>query len=81
MTRVVVKGTKAADLEDAIFSCPVNAFRKIEGGLLVISPEDCIDCGVCQTECPAGTILEDSEAKAEDTKFNAEQAKTGTPAQ
>jgi len=81
MTRVVVKGTKATDLEDAIFACPVDAFRKIKGGLIVISPEDCIDCGVCQTECPSGTILEDSEAEESDIDFNAEKAETGTSAQ
>lgn len=29
--------------------------------MLVIDPAECIDCGVCEPECPAGAILADSE--------------------
>jgi len=33
--------------------------------MLVIHPDECIDCGVCEPECPVGAILPDSDAKAE----------------
>lgn len=33
--------------------------------MLVISPDECIDCGVCEPECPIDAILPDSDEKAE----------------
>lgn len=40
--------------------CPVDCFY--EGDLmLVINPDECIDCGVCVSECPIGAIEEESE--------------------
>jgi ferredoxin len=29
--------------------------------MLVIHPDECIDCGVCEPECPAEAILPDTE--------------------
>ncbi len=40
--------------------CPVDAFR--EGpNFLVISPDDCIDCDACVSECPVEAIFPDDE--------------------
>jgi ferredoxin len=40
--------------------CPVDCFY--EGpDMLVINPEECIDCGVCVPECPADAIVQDSD--------------------
>jgi ferredoxin len=80
MTRVVV-GREGKDIESAAFACPVNAFRKSDNGEMVIDPDICIDCGICQTEAPDGVILEDNEATAEDIEFNAENAKKWRPVQ
>lgn len=33
--------------------------------MLVIHPDECIDCGVCEPECPAGAILPDTDRRAE----------------
>ena len=33
--------------------------------MLVINPDECIDCGVCEPECPAEAILPDSAKGAE----------------
>ena len=30
--------------------------------MLVINPDECIDCGVCEPECPAEAILPDTES-------------------
>jgi len=32
--------------------------------MLVIHPDECIDCGVCEPECPAEAILPDSDDQA-----------------
>jgi len=33
--------------------------------MLVINPEECIDCGVCEPECPVDAIISDTEDKNE----------------
>lgn len=33
--------------------------------MLVIHPDECIDCGVCVPECPADAIIADTDARAE----------------
>ena len=35
--------------------CPVDCFYEGEN-MLVINPEECIDCGVCEPECPEDAI-------------------------
>ena len=45
--------------------------------MLVINPNECIDCGVCEPECPAEAILPDTESGLEkwlelNTSFSAE---------
>ena len=42
--------------------------------MLVISPEACIDCGVCEPECPAEAIVPDSIAPQRWVELNAEYA-------
>ncbi len=44
-------------------------------GLLVIHPDQCINCGACETECPVEAIFEDSSVPddmQEFTKLNEE---------
>ena len=33
--------------------------------MLVIHPDECIDCGVCEPECPPEAILPDTDGEAE----------------
>lgn len=33
--------------------------------MLVINPDECIDCGVCEPECPIEAILPDTDPEAE----------------
>ena len=37
---------------DCIEVCPVDCFY-VGANMLVIHPDECIDCGVCEPECPA----------------------------
>jgi len=40
-----------------------------EGKQLYINPEDCIDCGSCEPECPVNAIFEESEVPEDMQKF------------
>jgi ferredoxin len=33
--------------------------------MLVIKPDECIDCGVCEPECPVDAIVADTESGSE----------------
>lgn len=44
--------------------CPVDCFYEGEN-FLVINPDECIDCGVCEPECPVEAIVPDSDPDAE----------------
>ena len=44
--------------------CPVDCFYEGKN-MLVIKPDECIDCGVCEPECPIEAIISDSEKGSE----------------
>ena len=48
------------DIQDksCVDVCPVDCIHEF-GRILVIDPEECIDCGVCEPECPWEAIFED----------------------
>ena len=48
---------------DCVEVCPVDCFYEGEN-MLVIHPDECIDCGVCEPECPPEAILPDTEPGA-----------------
>jgi ferredoxin len=50
---------------DCVQVCPVDCFYAGEN-MLVIHPDECIDCGVCEPECPAEAIKPDTEPGLED---------------
>ena len=47
---------------DCVEVCPVDCFYEGEN-MLVINPDECIDCGVCEPECPADAIVPDGSLK------------------
>tara|TARA_B100000886_G_C20426798_1_gene494554 strand:- start:4504 stop:4800 length:297 start_codon:yes stop_codon:yes gene_type:complete len=49
---------------DCVEVCPVDCFFEGEN-MLVINPDECIDCGVCEPECPAEAIFPDTDDEAE----------------
>jgi ferredoxin len=49
---------------DCVEVCPVDCFYEGEN-MLVINPDECIDCGVCEPECPAEAIIADSDDDGE----------------
>ena len=50
---------------DCVEVCPVDCFYE-GANTLVINPVECIDCGVCEPECPEGAILPDTAEGAEE---------------
>ncbi|MBC7708449.1 MAG: ferredoxin family protein [Rhizobacter sp.] len=58
---------------DCVDVCPVDCFYEGEN-MLVIHPDECIDCGVCEPECPVDAIKPDSDIAEKWIKLNAEYA-------
>ena len=53
----------------------VEGMDSVAGMQLYIHPDECIDCGVCQPECPIDAIVPDNEADALMTKINDEKSR------
>ena len=51
---------------DCVEVCPVDCFYEGEN-MLVIHPDECIDCGVCEPECPIEAIKSDTDVDAAET--------------
>ena len=64
MTYVVTDACIKCKYMDCVEVCPVDCFYEGEV-MLVINPNECIDCGVCEPECPAEAILPDTESGQE----------------
>jgi Ferredoxin len=47
---------------DCVEVCPVDCFYEGEN-MLVIKPDECIDCGVCEPECPIDAIEADTDSE------------------
>lgn len=45
---------------DCVVVCPTECFHEGEQ-MLYIDPEECIDCGACQPECPVEAIFHESD--------------------
>jgi ferredoxin len=48
---------------DCVAVCPVDCFYEGKNSL-AINPDECIDCGACEPECPVTAIFEESELPA-----------------
>ena len=60
MTFVVTDSCIKCKYTDCVEVCPVDCFH--EGpNFLVIDPEECIDCTLCEPECPVEAIYADDE--------------------
>lgn len=65
MTFVVLDVCIKCKYTDCVEVCPVDCFYEGEN-MLVIHPDECIDCGVCEPECPIGAIIPDIDSRAAD---------------
>ena len=60
MTYIVNDKCIGCKFTDCVEVCPVDCFYEGEN-MLVINPDECIDCGVCEPECPVDAIQPDTE--------------------
>jgi len=69
MTYVVTENCIKCKYTDCVEVCPVDCFYEGEN-MLVINPDECIDCGVCEPECPIEAIKPESEENIEWLEIN-----------
>ena len=68
MAYVVTESCIKCKYTDCVEVCPVDCFY--EGpDFLVIHPEECIDCGLCEPECPIEAIKADDELPSDQIEF------------
>ena len=76
MTYIVTENCIRCKYMDCVEVCPVDCFYEGEN-MLVIHPDECIDCGVCEPECPVEAIKPDTEPGLEKwLTLNADYART-----
>ena len=63
MTYIVNDKCIKCKLMDCVEVCPVDCFYEGDN-MLAIKPDECIDCGVCEPECPIDAIKPDTEEEA-----------------
>ena len=68
MTFVVTEQCIKCKYTDCVEVCPVDCFH--EGpNFLVIDPEECIDCTLCEPECPVEAIFAEDDLPPEQAHF------------
>lgn len=68
MAFVVVDNCIKCKYTDCVEVCPVDCFR--EGpNMLVIDPDECIDCNLCVPECPIDAIYAEDDLPEEKKAF------------
>jgi ferredoxin len=81
MTYVVTESCIKCKYTDCVDVCPVDCFR--EGpNMLVIDPDECIDCTLCVPECPVEAIFAEDDvpdAQQEFIRKNLELSKKWQP--
>lgn len=81
MAYVVTQACIGTKDRSCVEVCPVDCFYNIKKknyndkygieakdedyGMLMIHPDECINCGACETECPVGAIYEDTSVPGE----------------
>jgi len=63
MAYVVTEPCINCKFTDCVDVCPVDCFYEGKN-ILLIHPEECIDCGACEPECPVDAIFEEDEIPA-----------------
>jgi len=68
MTYIVTDNCILCKYTDCVEVCPVDCFH--EGpNFLTIDPEECIDCSLCEPECPAEAIFAEDDLPEDQSHF------------
>jgi ferredoxin len=79
MPYVVTENCVDCRFTDCVEVCPVDCFFA-DGNMLVIHPDECIDCGACEPACPVEAIFAVDDLPADQAKWekiNADKAMSG----
>ena len=68
MAYIVAEPCIKCKFTDCVAVCPVDCFYEGET-MLVINPDECIDCGACEPECPVTAIFEEDDLPEKWTKY------------
>ncbi|NKB38282.1 MAG: DUF3470 domain-containing protein [Gammaproteobacteria bacterium] len=68
MPFIVTESCIKCKYTDCVEVCPVDCFH--EGpNMLVIDPDECIDCTLCEPECPVEAIMSEDDATEEQQQY------------
>lgn len=71
MAYVIIEPCIGVKDKACVAVCPVDCIH--EGtepyDMLYINPDECIDCGLCEPECPVTAIFADSDVPKDQMKF------------
>lgn len=66
MTYIVTERCVASRYTDCVADCPVDCFYEItDPHMLIINPDECIDCDACVALCPVNAIYPEDEVPPE----------------
>ena len=68
MTFVVTDNCIKCKYTDCVEVCPVDCFREGKN-MLVIDPDECIDCNLCVPECPVDAIYAEDDLPEDQKEF------------
>ena len=68
MAYVVTENCILCKYQDCVDVCPVDCFHA-GPNMLVIDPEECIDCSLCEPECPAEAIVSEDDLTPDTAHF------------
>lgn len=68
MTYVVTDNCIKCKYTDCVEVCPVDCFH-VGPNFMVIDPDECIDCTLCEPECPVGAIFSEDDVPDDMKQF------------
>ena len=68
MTYVIAEPCIDVKDRSCVDVCPVDCIHEVDR-LLVIDPEECIDCAACEPECPVEAIFAEESLPEKWTEF------------
>jgi len=68
MAFIVTESCIRCRLGDCVEVCPVDCFYQ-GPNMLVINPDECIDCALCEPECPVNAIYSEDELPEDQQEF------------
>jgi ferredoxin len=77
MTFVVTEPCIKCKYTECVATCPVDCFHE-GSNMLAIDPNECIDCGACEPECPVSAIYALADVPAKWQEFIGLNARFGS---